>query len=185
MNKQEAAEFLGVTTRSLERYVSQNKLKVKYVKGKTRSIAMFEMAELEKLKQEMASMPLSQRLALIDVNGEAKQITTNNDNSGNGVMATKSTSLTKRAKSETVTKPRREAFSFADLDSSSPIGKMFVSVMANNKMVVTLAEAAALTSLSQKELRKAIHTRELKAGRKGRGWKIRRKDLEAYVERLW
>ncbi|MDF5739617.1 MULTISPECIES: hypothetical protein [unclassified Nostoc] len=39
MNKQSAADFLGVSVRALERYVQQGKISVTYDKGKTRPIA--------------------------------------------------------------------------------------------------------------------------------------------------
>ncbi len=53
MNKQEAADYLGVSVRALERYVQQGKISVKYEKGKTRSTANFDPTELEAFKAEL------------------------------------------------------------------------------------------------------------------------------------
>ena len=53
MNKQQAAEFLGVSVRALERYVQQGRISVKYEKGKTRSTANFDSSELEAFKEEL------------------------------------------------------------------------------------------------------------------------------------
>ena len=53
MNKKEAANYLGVSTRAIERYTSQGKLSVKYEKGKTRPIAIYDQKELKKLKEEL------------------------------------------------------------------------------------------------------------------------------------
>lgn len=53
MNKQQAAEFLEVSVRALERYVQQGRISVKYEKGKTRSTANFDQAELEAFKTEL------------------------------------------------------------------------------------------------------------------------------------
>ena len=53
MNKQQAAEFLGVSVRALERYVQQGRISVKYEKGKTRPTANFDQAELEAFKEEL------------------------------------------------------------------------------------------------------------------------------------
>ena len=39
MNKQEAAEFIGVSIRALERDVQQGRIGVKYEKGRTRPTA--------------------------------------------------------------------------------------------------------------------------------------------------
>ena len=53
MNKQEAAEFLGVSVRALERYVQQGRIGVRYEKGKTRPTANFDPSELEAFKEEL------------------------------------------------------------------------------------------------------------------------------------
>jgi DNA-binding transcriptional MerR regulator len=71
MNKKEAAEYLDVSTRAIERYTKQGKLTVKYEKGKTRSIAIYDQAELERLKEELNT----------PVYKPSVEITTNTDNS--------------------------------------------------------------------------------------------------------
>ena len=53
MNKQEAAEFLGVSVRALERYVQQGRIGGHYEKGKTRPTLVFEKVELEVFKAEL------------------------------------------------------------------------------------------------------------------------------------
>ncbi|MBD2609641.1 helix-turn-helix domain-containing protein, partial [Scytonema hofmannii FACHB-248] len=53
MNKQSAADFLGVSVRALERYVQQGRIGVKYEKGKTRPTANFDQTELEAFKEEL------------------------------------------------------------------------------------------------------------------------------------
>lgn len=52
------------------------------------------------------------------------------------------------------------------------------------KIVLTLAEAQLLTSYSRDFLRQAITDGTLKAHQQGRGFKIRRADLDAFVEAL-
>ena len=53
MNKQEAAEYLGVSVRALERYVQQGRIGGHYEKGKTRPTLVFDAAELEAFKTEL------------------------------------------------------------------------------------------------------------------------------------
>ena len=53
MNKKQAAEFLGVSVRAIERYTQQGRLTVRYEKGKTRSTVNFDQTELEAFKQEL------------------------------------------------------------------------------------------------------------------------------------
>jgi excisionase family DNA binding protein len=53
-----------------------------------------------------------------------------------------------------------------------------------HKLMLTLAEAAALSNLSRNHLRQAIKNGTLKAQKIGRGWRIKRADLDAYVSAL-
>ncbi|ACK74167.1 hypothetical protein PCC7424_5608 (plasmid) [Gloeothece citriformis PCC 7424] len=53
MNKQEAADYLGVSTRAIERYTQKGKLSVKYENAKTRPVAVYDQAELDRLKDEL------------------------------------------------------------------------------------------------------------------------------------
>jgi len=55
MRKQEAAEFLGVSTRTIERLVAEGKLVQGRAKSKTRPVAVFDRAQLERLKSEIGS----------------------------------------------------------------------------------------------------------------------------------
>lgn len=55
MEKQDAAEYLGVSTRTLERLVASGRLKRGRALRKTRPVAVFEEKELERLKRELDS----------------------------------------------------------------------------------------------------------------------------------
>jgi excisionase family DNA binding protein len=50
--------------------------------------------------------------------------------------------------------------------------------------MLTLQEAAALSNLSRAHLRQAIRCGKLKAKIIGRGWRIKRADLDTYVRAL-
>lgn len=53
MKKRDAAEYLGVSVRTLERFVSAGRLKAGRAPGKTRPVVTFQKEELEKLKAEI------------------------------------------------------------------------------------------------------------------------------------
>ena len=53
MNKTEAAEFLGIGVRTLERYMTQNRVAYTRQRGKTGDSVIFERSELEHLKREL------------------------------------------------------------------------------------------------------------------------------------
>lgn len=54
MDKSEAAEFLGVSVRTLERIAKSGRLSQGRAKRKTRPIVVFDKKELEKLKVELS-----------------------------------------------------------------------------------------------------------------------------------
>jgi excisionase family DNA binding protein len=55
---------------------------------------------------------------------------------------------------------------------------------AAHKLTLGLTEAAALSGLSRNHLRQAIKEKNLKSRKIGRGWRIKRADLETYVRKL-
>jgi excisionase family DNA binding protein len=58
------------------------------------------------------------------------------------------------------------------------------SVSVENKPLLKLDEAAALTGLSRQILRKAIDSEELKARIIGRAYRIKRDDLDEFIKNL-
>ncbi|PSF30451.1 excisionase [Aphanothece hegewaldii CCALA 016] len=58
------------------------------------------------------------------------------------------------------------------------------TVGIENKLLLTLKEVQALTGLSRETLREAIASGQLKAAIVGKAWRVKRKDLEEYIENL-
>jgi excisionase family DNA binding protein len=163
MNKQEACAFLGVSERSLARYASQGKIQVTYNKGTRGNVAVYDDADLEKLKEELAA-PQAIRLA-----SEQAQIPANPAN-----LATRPTaSMTGFFEH---LQARDEALITSLLHRPS--------VPVENKLTLNLAEAAQLSGLSRNYLREAIRDRKLKAKIIGRGWRVKKTDLESYIQKL-
>lgn len=63
-----------------------------------------------------------------------------------------------------------------------PNGHPIVSLA--DKLTLSLTEASALSGLSRSFLIGAIHENKLKAAKRGRGWNIKRTDLDIYVKKL-
>jgi excisionase family DNA binding protein len=59
-----------------------------------------------------------------------------------------------------------------------------VAVPVADKLTLSLVEAAQLSGLSRGHLREAIEDKKLKARIIGRGWKVKRDDLDLYVKKL-
>ncbi len=163
MNKKEAAEYLGVSTRAIERYTQKGKLGVKYSGGKTRPLAIYDKEELETTihKPVIESAPTTPtNLAARDVglSGLVEKIIT--------PLSSQLASLTEAIQS------------LKTLPHTQP------TVPIENKLLLTLREVQALTGLSRETLREAIQFNQLKAKIVGKAWRVKRSDLEDYIENL-
>src|SRR5215831_4650634 len=55
MRKEEAAKYVGCSVRSLENYAKQGRIGVRYERSKTRPVALYSRAELDRLKAGLDS----------------------------------------------------------------------------------------------------------------------------------
>ncbi len=162
MNKKEAAEILGVTTRQVETYASKGRLgEVNYIRGRTGKQADYDAEAVERLRMELAEP--DQHITALQA--------TNSQTSGLSLLAnTERLIFTlealgfKRARD-----PAHSSPSIADLAA---------------KPLLTLAEAQTLTGLARGVLREAIDRGKLKAKIIGRAWRIKRDDLNAFIKKL-
>lgn len=157
MNKKEAAERLGISTRQVEHYVSKNRLTVTYVRGRTGREASFDESEVERLKAELEA-PAFPTAALQAANSQTT-----------GLVAPQERERFLNVL-EALSNDRRDTrASIADLAA---------------KPLLTLAETQTLTGLSRATLREAIEAHKLKAKIIGRAWRVKRTDLDEYVKKL-
>jgi excisionase family DNA binding protein len=156
MNKREVAERLGVSIRRVEQFDAEERLGTKsYVKGKTGNQANWSEESVEQLKRELET-PVMPVSALQGTNSS-------------------SAGLVRRADTAAFFEQLAAMMERRDIQPQLNIGE---------KLMLTLADAAALTSLSTNHLRDAIKAGKIKARIIGRGWKIKRADLDAYVRKL-
>jgi excisionase family DNA binding protein len=166
MNKQDAAEFLGVSVRAVERYTQQGKLSVTYTKGRTRPIAEYRQDELDALRAEINANLYHQRPA------HEKPNPANSEQAGGLVAISPSLSLQRAASPQTI-----EALGQAIADA--------LQGAQTPKMLLSLTDAAEVSGLSASHLLKAIHSKLLDGRKIGRGFKIRPADLHEYAKRVW
>ncbi|MBW4636291.1 MAG: helix-turn-helix domain-containing protein [Iphinoe sp. HA4291-MV1] len=171
MNKQEAADFLGVSVRALERYVQQGRISVRYEKGKTRPTAHFDSSELEVFKTELEQPSYKPAV-------ESRQIATEQQpETDKPVLYTGE--ISEFGEISVVDKLSSIIEALLGKTENQP------SVPIGDKLLLTLAEAQALTGLSKEILRDAIAQGKLKAKIIGRSWRIKRSDLEQYIATLF
>ncbi|MCP9496412.1 MAG: helix-turn-helix domain-containing protein [Pyrinomonadaceae bacterium MAG19_C2-C3] len=173
MNKQEACQFLNVSERSLARYAAQGKVQVTYMKGSRGNVAIYDDADLLRLKENLAQ-PTAIRLANENALPSMLSSPANPDNlamqplSGlAGIVGV----LDRMA-------ARDEAIIMA-------LGALKPSMPIEHKLMLTLPEASQLSGISKDVLRKEIRANKLKASTGfGRGYRIKRADLDAFVKKI-
>lgn len=164
MTKEAAAEFLGISVRTLQRLTAAAKVAVKYTRTDHGDQAEYDRGELErfKLRQPMTSYVRP--------------------------AVTGDTPVTPGGAETTALAPVQPNYVehlAAALDAlKNALRPAAPPVALSEKLMLTLAEAAALSGLSRRILLAAIKAKKLKAQILGRGWKIKRADLEAWVQKL-
>lgn len=161
MNKEQAAKFLGVSVRTLQRHTAAGRISAKYLPGKQGHQAVYDRAELERFKTELAEVTPYVRPTVAPVTN------------GTGSTALAPIQPNYAEKLAAALEALKEA-----LRPAAP------PVPLSEKLMLTLAEAAQLSGLSRGFLLGSIKARKLKAQILGRGWKIKRSDLETFIQKL-
>jgi excisionase family DNA binding protein len=175
MDKKQAAEFLNVSPRTLERYTTQGKISVGYKQGKTGAEAVYDKTELQRFKDELENRSFPARPAVESPATTIQSLAT----------TTRDTGLTEAVGSASARlSDAFEVLAEAIQHLKNGEGKGAPAVTLGEKIMLTVQEASALTSLSRNHLFEAIHAGKLKAKIIGRGWRVKRTDLDAYVKKL-
>ena len=160
MTRAKAAAFLGISERTLMRYTDQGKIQVQYFRGKTNKVPIYHQADVERLKVAL-EQPIAHKPALIPPT---------------------------KPEEKALTKQRPVVLSPDTVSGLSEQLGNFLSAIttlrASYKLTLSLADAAAVAGLSKDWLARAIHDKKLKAEKRGRGWNIKRADLESYIRKL-
>lgn len=173
MTKQEAADFLGISIRQLERHTKDNRIGVRYEKGRTKPTPFYDDAELARFKADQERpvyRPVVEPM-----------------NTTNGNTATQSDTVS-NALSLVSQSPQMEVFArlFSGMAEAASAPKTAAKPMPDlgPKLLYTLPECQQLTGLSRAVLRTAIDAEELPARQIGRAWRVKRADLEQWVNSL-
>jgi excisionase family DNA binding protein len=164
MNSKAAAKRLKVSVRSLQRLAHTYSLTVTYKRGRSgKQEANYDGDEIERVKAELETptVTVKEQTALATVPDASRQ-------------------------TQLVASDDRERFYAAleaiiarrDREPEPTISDLAV------KPLLSIAEAQRLSGLSRQILLNAVATNELKAKIIGRAWRIKRSELEAYIEKL-
>jgi excisionase family DNA binding protein len=160
LSKKEAAEYLGISSRTLERHVKDGKIGVRYQPGATNDVAMFDEQDLENFKNERQIPKV--KPTFVQTSSELADqpptdLTDRITQSSGGFLAPLIT-------------PFQD---FSERLFSFPF-------LLQGKILVTLNEAQIITGLSREILMIAIKSGELEAKIVGKAYRIKRKELERY-----
>jgi excisionase family DNA binding protein len=171
MTIKEAAEYLGVSVKTLERRIALGDISVAYVPSTTGRQRTFDRAELDRFKQAEAEKMVATtyvarpRVAPVASGAPDSQALLQRTNHGpnSGALLELLTAI------EQARAAHPPALTVSDLA---------------HKLTLSLVEASQLSGLSRNHLRAAIEAKKLKARIIGRGWKVKKIDLESYVAKL-
>jgi hypothetical protein len=154
MNKKEAAQYLNLSTRAVERAVARGKLRVRYSKEKHGNMAIFDQADVQRYKKEIEVPPYHRPHPSFP-------------------------------EPETPGGPGTSPLVFGTavpVDSSREDGVRAVPLA--QKLTLTLPESASLSGLSVAFLLKAIKDHRLSAFEDETDLRVKRTDLDAFVNSL-
>jgi excisionase family DNA binding protein len=166
MNKSEAAKFLEIGVRSLERYTSDGRLRATKQRGKTGMVLDYAPDELARFQAELQ--------AETEAAQSTPPIAASSGGTGGEPLAKVA------AKGGAMVRHSDLAELAATL---AKVGKSSAAE-ASHKLLLSLEECQTLTGLSRATLRSAIEDGALQARVIGRGWKVKRSELEEYVGKL-
>ena len=182
MNKREAADFLKVSEKTIERYKSAGKLAARMIRvtgddGKTRQVLDFKEAELERLKSELSG----EKVFPIVTDGHA-QTKTQTDTDGQTQLD--------RLNFESI-----ESLTVGQTQTVRLISGIFERIEKAfqtqteaadraQKLMLTIPEAAALSGLPKSFIRQSIKEGKLKAVVISRTYRIKRQDLDSFIKEL-
>ena len=190
LNKVEAAEYLGCTTRTLERHIKDQKIGVTYQQSKYGEVAMFDPQELEDFKSGKTT---TRTTIIVPASpyepAEIIDEPTPKDR-GQIVPAPTQKDLTYRPPSESL--PLGIGVLIAPIDNwfgkvvqaIDNLGNKRTITELRSKPLVTLDEAQIITGLSREILIDAMKNGQLPARIMGKAYRIKQTDIDRYISEI-
>lgn len=170
LSKKEAAEYLGVSTRSLERYVSDGRLSVRYEESANGEVALFDPNELNQLREEKQTP----RIKPVSEHSELAPTTPDKNLAPlSGVVGG-------------LLNPLQELMErlILVLSARDESKAKLTPVQLQGKLLLKLSEVQVLTGLSREILMDSIKDGSLPAQMIGKAYRIKFKDLEKFIDDL-
>ena len=183
LDKKQAAEYLQVTTRSLERYTNEGRISVRYEQSPNGEIAMFDPEELKKFKTDKQTSRIKPT-----VEPDRPHDRPSNPQS----------QITRSSQPQTELYNPSQETNFGLATLIAPLGALFnnltkaidnhgsrvTTTELRSKLLLTLDEAQTITGLSRDILQDAIKAGQLPSKMMGKAHRIKTQDLERYIANL-
>jgi excisionase family DNA binding protein len=168
LTKQQAADAIGVTTKTVERFVQAGQIQQArwQREGRGPLLAVYQPDDVARIAQARRRGPLPPFLVPVPT----KEVSAN----GNGHRAQALARTTDVSPQPPALEPGADLFRVL----VAAAARVMSETSQTSTLFLTIPEASALTGLTQAFLRRMITAGTLTAIR-DRGWRIRRKDLEA------
>jgi excisionase family DNA binding protein len=187
--KAEAATYIGVSVRTLMRLTGAKAGVAHLPKRRESAPTMYAKAELDRYLQSVSGTPIVSGVVTPDTHGAKNTPANMGVSRVSNMTGVPSVPLEEMialmAQPLSVIVERLEEMKAAPYQlPPAPNGQATLTVPVADKLMLSLVEAAQLSGLSRGHLREAIEAKKLKARIIGRGWKVKRADLEAYIAKL-
>ncbi len=164
--KIEAAEFLQMSVRTLLRHTAAGRIAASQRRGTRGAETVYDDDELERFKKELEGVTYPVRPVVTHDTAPPE--------SNVGLAVANQSGLV----------GERLLMALESIAARDSLPTFAVAVPVADRLILTLADAAALTTLSRSHLLQAIKAGKLKAKIIGRGWRVKRADLDIYVRKL-
>ena len=166
-NLKEAVQYLGISERTLKRYVKNNKVTVSYEsRPNTRPIMIFSKQELDRLKEEKNTSTVKPMVELVPDNDNLSATQINSVTIPNNNLSEILNLIVQKLEQNN----KEQENSLAELDF---------------KLTLNLKEASLLSGLSKNYLREQIKQGNLKGIKIGNAWRVSRKNLNEFIETIF
>ncbi len=190
MNKKEVAEYLKLSEKTVERYKASGKLSARLRRvvggdGKTRKVLDFEQPDVERLRCELDGGIVYPNLT--DGQPQTNAKTDTDIQTGTGRESATNNGISRIGQTQTDIEIQTQTANPIDIIFArfeNVIEKNLEVFRASGKLLLDLKDCRLLTGLSDANLRAAIHSGELAGKIVGRGFKIKRADLDKYIKNL-
>ncbi len=183
MNKKEAAEFLGLSEKTVERYKSSGKLSARLKRivgadGKSRKVLDFNESDLERLKGELSGNVVFPELTDGHAQTETQTDTDRQTQLDSTNFANNELSIVGQTQTANLFEIIFKSFETIS-ERQTEVSNRF------QKLMLTVDEAAAISGLPKAFIDRAIKKdSSLKATKIGGRYRIKRQDLDEFINNL-